>query len=668
MTGPGTGQRGSALPETGVSGFASALNSRQNWSVIDSASWVAALCVAFGLAPISEQLSRNSAFFSAHGFSALAGLGIISLGVLAGWLASFAVLKACRVLVPLEAWDAVTSALIGGLAWFWAYGILGPRLLDGASVVVPAILSLPFGVLTALLSRRFRVGSALLVIVGLAVSAFLIIQGAQEAAATAGSPVESGANHDVIWVIADELSYPLLIDDQGQVRSQFPHLKELQEQATTYTQALVPANMTDSALPALLLGEGDARHRSSVDDALRSGVFGSLRGAAEVIDTPMALPPASQFECRFGSPVGRAMLLTADLAALAGKATTWWPLQQWLPSTRDKWAYFWSQAPSTGPECIKSAIEQTAGSNGKLVGLWHTLTTHFPWNVDDQGRQMFQTGGWRGVHDSVPTGERRTGAGTKSLRELQKRLYANAARKFDRELGEVIAQLSAQGRYEDSLIVVTADHGVALTLVGDPRLGEDGDGGQSFWAQVAHVPLIVKYPGQSVPMTVDGLRSTTQIPATILKANGVEPGPALEPPLDQSPSDRARVVKLTMGRELVAAYELRPVDSSGVWAADDFDYEDLGQPFAVGVDQGLIGSAIPPGSAQQPATYTAYSAESPWQLLDVTRPSNMCGVAETGIVTDDKGVVVGSVLWEGADATRGWSIVPQSSGYQFWCP
>jgi len=648
--------------------LASALAERRNWSITDSASWAVGLGVSFGVTPVVEPLGRSSAFFAAHGISLPAGLLVIALSICAVWLASYAALKGLSVIASPLIWDLVTSTALGALAWFWAYGLIGPRILDGRSVAAPALLALPVGIVIAFLSRRFRAGNPLLIITSLMVLSFLLVQGLRDGAYATESPVRASPKHDVIWIIADELSYPLLIGDDGEVRPQFPHLRALQRQATTYTQALAPANMTDSALPALFRGEGDARQAGSIDKATRVGVLGTLDTDVKIIDTPMVLPASTQFNCRFGSPVQRAIQLAVDLAALAGKATTWWPLQQWLPSTQDKWAYFWSPTPAYGPECLISAMQMSANSDAKLVGLWHTLSTHFPWSVDDQGLRMFQTGGWRGVHDSVPTGERRTGAGTRALQDLQKRLYANAAQEFDRQVGEVLDTLATEGRLADALIVVTADHGVAFTLDGDPRMGENADGGRSFWTQVAHVPLIVKYPQQAQPEKVKELRSTTQIASTILATNGIEPNPAMEPPLSQAPSTRARVVKLTMGRDLAATYPLAPVDSSGVWSAQDFDYLDLPQPFAVGIDQARIGGPVSPGTRPQPATYTAYSAESPWQLLDIDRPENACGPTEVGFVADDQGIIVGSVLWEGTDATRGWAIVPVSSEYQFWCP
>lgn len=61
---------------------------------------------------------------------------------------------------------------------------------------------------------------------------------------------------------------------------------------------------------------------------------------------------------------------------------------------------------------------------------------------------------------------------------------------MDAALGELLAALKARGRYENALVVVTADHGEFLG-----EHGQVGHIGRMLYEPVLHVPLVVKLPG-----------------------------------------------------------------------------------------------------------------------------------------------------------------------------
>jgi len=62
---------------------------------------------------------------------------------------------------------------------------------------------------------------------------------------------------------------------------------------------------------------------------------------------------------------------------------------------------------------------------------------------------------------------------------------------MDAGLGELVAGLKARGRYENALIVVTADHG---ELLGEHE--QLGHGGRMMYEGLLHIPLVVKLPGR----------------------------------------------------------------------------------------------------------------------------------------------------------------------------
>jgi len=72
--------------------------------------------------------------------------------------------------------------------------------------------------------------------------------------------------------------------------------------------------------------------------------------------------------------------------------------------------------------------------------------------------------------------------------------YDGQVAAMDAALGDLIAALKARGRYENALIIVTADHG--------EMLGEHetvGHMGRMLYEPLVHVPMVVKFPGTVHP-------------------------------------------------------------------------------------------------------------------------------------------------------------------------
>lgn len=98
--------------------------------------------------------------------------------------------------------------------------------------------------------------------------------------------------------------------------------------------------------------------------------------------------------------------------------------------------------------------------------------------------------------------------------------YEGAIAYMDYELGRLFERLRAEGVLDDTIVIVTADHG--------EQWGEHGklSHANSFYRQVLHVPLVIVYPRGRVPK---GLRvsepvSLRDLPATVADLAGLEQG------------------------------------------------------------------------------------------------------------------------------------------------
>jgi arylsulfatase A-like enzyme len=88
--------------------------------------------------------------------------------------------------------------------------------------------------------------------------------------------------------------------------------------------------------------------------------------------------------------------------------------------------------------------------------------------------------------------------------------YDTAIANADASLGDLFDGLRKAGRFDDSVVVVTSDHGEYL---GEHRLVEHS---KDIYQQAQWVPLIVRSPGQRDGRRVDTVASSTDLPHLVL--------------------------------------------------------------------------------------------------------------------------------------------------------
>lgn len=95
-------------------------------------------------------------------------------------------------------------------------------------------------------------------------------------------------------------------------------------------------------------------------------------------------------------------------------------------------------------------------------------------------------------------------------------LYDGCIAHIDSRIRDVIQQLKEQGMYDNSMIIVTADHGEAFFEHGD--LGHHG----LLYEENIRVPLLIKYPGGTWSGTEEGrVTSLVDIGPTIMETVGL---------------------------------------------------------------------------------------------------------------------------------------------------
>jgi arylsulfatase A-like enzyme len=121
-----------------------------------------------------------------------------------------------------------------------------------------------------------------------------------------------------------------------------------------------------------------------------------------------------------------------------------------------------------------------------------TVDTHVSWRAKEPWIEQYNPG-YNGRFAKVfsgadaaaaATGAKLTEAETKHVRAL----YDSNVSYQDKVLGDLIAKLEAEGRWQDTMLIITADHGDEQWE--DGRVGH----GASTRDMLVHVPLLIHYP------------------------------------------------------------------------------------------------------------------------------------------------------------------------------
>jgi Sulfatase len=145
---------------------------------------------------------------------------------------------------------------------------------------------------------------------------------------------------------------------------------------------------------------------------------------------------------------------------------------------------------------------------GKKPGFWmkHVLLPHGPYMFLPSGHQTRL-----GARDPIPGMNSPQGFHDAFLTRHNEQRYLLQLGFADHELGLLLNRLVKEGMYDNSLVVLTADHGMDFTVgVKDRRKVNDGN-----VEQIGPVPFFVKAPGQRAGKVNRAYVRTIDWPATI---------------------------------------------------------------------------------------------------------------------------------------------------------
>jgi hypothetical protein len=328
----------------------------------------------------------------------------------------------------------------------------------------------------------------------------------------------------VVVVLFDEFPAASLMTEGGEVDAElFPNFARLADDATWFRWARGVHAQTESAIPSILSGTYPEEGRIGVAADYPRNLFTLLGGAYDVtaVEPITALCPSDV--CTDGSSNGEkdrfSSLLMDTGVAYLHLLLPEPAAQSLLPPIDDRWA---GMTPAR--QAIRGDhLAQFAGFVASLgneqeratLHVIHALLPHSPWQYlpskQSYEREERAVPGRRKIH-----GTWTWGADEWLLTQAHQRHLLQVGL-VDTLLGELIETLKASGRYDESLLVVAADHGIALQSQVPLRSATS-----ETLAEVASVPLFVKRPFQKAGGVVDDPVQVVDILPTIVDVLGVE--------------------------------------------------------------------------------------------------------------------------------------------------
>ena len=142
----------------------------------------------------------------------------------------------------------------------------------------------------------------------------------------------------------------------------------------------------------------------------------------------------------------------------------------------------------------------------------------------------------------------RTGLDTEAFYAYEQDWYDGAIRGMDAELGRLMERLQELGLEDDTMVVFTSDHGEEFLEHGRPIHG------QSVYAELTHVPLIVRWPAGIPPgLDIQEQVQSIDLMPTLLDASGLPHPDGLQ--------GRSLLPLLQAGADPDAVWEPRPAFS-----------------------------------------------------------------------------------------------------------
>ena len=464
----------------------------------------------------------------------------------------------------------------------------------------------------------------------------------------------------VVVVVLDELSLTALLDKNGKIDSiRFPNFANLADKSWWFPNSIASSQYTTVALPTIVSGQyppSNSPYPPPTANNYPQTIFTMLgeHYHFNVIESVTTLCPDSLCTQEPDAFALREPILFLDLIVIYLHLLVTPDISQHLPSLDAQWAGFGKK--EIGESLLKG---EPAGSPSKnQINIWqerdlllekflthiedsqnstlhfiHVLLPHVPYEFLASGHRYLLTDGVKpaGIKDDAEGW-----IGGEPLIFTAYQRYLQQIGFIDQFLGKLRSSLETANLYDDALIILTADHGVAFR----PRVSRRVIKNENA-IDILRIPMIVKLPGQREGKISQRLVSSVDILPTIIDVLEISTSWDLEGSSMFGNNETLRTKIKIPGVGSFTAEDLKE-PSSLKWQSDHFqEHTSLVEPVPQGPYPTLIGQQLShlsigktstmrvflsdlkyfehvnPASGYLPALFGAYILESKKQNLPV---------------------------------------------------
>jgi hypothetical protein len=313
---------------------------------------------------------------------------------------------------------------------------------------------------------------ALTVLAGIALCGCSI---AGDDAAGAGTTAAKPGRPNVVLIVFDEFDGDILLGPDGRIDAgRYPHFAALARDGTWFRNAHTSYDSTTKAVPLILDGIAPRRGTAPTAGDHPNSIFTAL------------------------GKRGYRIVTSEEATALCPR--------RYCPSERARRPAILPNLKGGRAQRFERFIRSIHASSRPTFWMKHALLPHGPWVYLPDGRMTRPEG-----PELLPGMQTIPGFYDDYLRHHNEQRQLLQLGFADRLLGRVVARLKDQGIYDNTLIVVTADHGFAWKVGVPTRRLLD----RSNVDEIGPVPMIVKRPGRPARRVSGALAETLDVAPTV---------------------------------------------------------------------------------------------------------------------------------------------------------
>ena len=606
--------------------------------------------------PIMDLYGKNPTVFSAAKLSSFEVAVFVLIVVLVPALLATGLDRLTRFLGP-KVNEATRLWVIAGFSFLLGLAFAGWVNIDGnlGAFSIGAIFAVGLPIAYDK-KKAIREWSRWLSVLAIAVSVSAVLQ-LQPILIPSDGPISDAviAKKDigVLQIVLDEFPLYALLGEDGAINAErFPGFAELANGSTWYRNNAAESNFTHQAVPAILSSQIPQQSGGPFLAQYPKNIFTLYAGKKTVVGIEPVTSLCPKSLCHGAESqnslfeYGRFKRFLRDASYVYGQRVLPPVLRQRIPSTAGAWGGFGAVADKFKEQFDVGALSQVdAMSSGvrsftndvePRVQVIHALLPHAPWRITPDHRVAPLSSS---ISTSNPDSE-------EIVRDTyQTFLYQVGA--ADTAIVAMIKELKATGRWDNTMVVVTADHGISFVPTLPQRHTDFSE--PDAVSDIYRIPTFIKYPGQKTAVVSDCAMTNLDLLPTIIEVTGTKTSWKFEGKsvASECPTGRTRRVVSATGETSVLADGFENVTGrTAYYAGLVSNIGPIRQVAAVGASASLIGKPL--NATVQNSNIVTWTVNQKKQFSNVASergarvPSLITGLVRVGASLDEgsEGIVV----------------------------